>query len=159
MIQLTKHVQIIPSACIRLGGVVHGLVQNVHDGAVVTGRLAVKAIEFSTWTVHVHAVPGVGQVTAGAPGVGHGRGKVPGAVDTPVAQRVEDRTAGGIERLAHGVVAVKRQLRGTLLALVVAVVVFEVVNLLICERESTQGEREKTKHTPQLAHAAASFSS
>lgn len=96
---------------------------------MVTRRLAVETHQLGARAVRVGTVPGVRQVTAGAPGVGHGGSEVPGPVDTPVAQRVQDRSAGGVEGLAHGVVAVVGELGGSLLPFVVAVVVLQVVDL------------------------------
>lgn len=107
MCKLTEHVKVVPGAWDRLGRVVDGLVEDVHDGAFVTRRLAVQALQFGTGAVDVVAVPDVVQVACCAPGVGDGWGEVPGSVDAPVAQGIKHWAAGCIEGLEHGIVAVK----------------------------------------------------
>lgn len=159
--ELTEHIEVVPGAWDRLGRIVNGLIEDIHGGAFVTGRLAVQAVQFGTGAVDVVAVPDVAQIASRAPGVGDGWGEVPGPVDAPITQGIKHWATSCIEGLEHGVVAVKGEFGGTFFAFVVAIVVLEVVDLVFwvcCQPWRTPGEPER-EHTPQLAQRAASFSS
>lgn len=146
---LTEHVEVVPATGICLGWVIHGLVEDIHDRAVVARGLAVKTHQLGTRTVRVRTVPSVRQVTAGTPGVGHGGSEVPRTVDAPVAQRVQDRSTGIVQSLTHGVVAVEGELGSSFFTIVEAVVIFQVVNLeRISMPEETETVLEGSTYTP-----------
>ena len=130
-IVLTEQGKVVPGTRESLGRVIRSLVQHVHYRAAKIRRLAVQAHELGAGTVRIIEIPRVGRVAACLPGVGYCRCKVPRPVHAPVAHGVEHRTAGGIEGFSHGVVTVIAEFRSPFLALIVAIVVFDIVDLVL----------------------------
>lgn len=57
----------------------------------------------------------------------------PASCHLPIAEGVQNGSTSSIERLRHDIVAVERELRGAGLALVKAIVIFQIVHVVLRE--------------------------
>lgn len=121
-----EHVHVVEVAGHGARGDGGHLVEDVHHGAVEAGPSAANG--FGAWAAVVRPVEAVVNVAAHAAGVCDAVGPVKRVVVAPVAHGVDHFPAGCVEGVGHDFVAVKGEFRGPRLALVEAVVVFEVVD-------------------------------
>ena len=119
-----QHIQVVPSA--RLGFVQYGrrLVKDIHDRAMEARKLAIVGLAGAAcvWTIER-----VVDIPTHPPRIGHRLCPVPWVILAPIAHRVQDRSAGSVQSVRHGLVAIERDEASSFLSFVVAIVVFEVI--------------------------------